>query len=190
MPFIGHDTENNRRVNILDYDSPRESFKRGQIICRYCKEEMVIRGNSHSSVPKIHFMHLSNECKSEYKHHPESPEHLYFKELLAKDLAKDLKEYQSAKVEIECPVDSIKRIIDVAFIFPNGWVVAHEVQLSAITPEELEERTNDYRHAGIDVSWWLGKKADTSKNRQWCYENLGECYSIDYEKLVQHTSER
>ncbi|NAW70451.1 hypothetical protein D8T65_19320 [Vibrio vulnificus] len=188
MPFIGHDTVNDKRVNILNYEDPRAIFKRGQIVCRYCKEELVIRGNSRISVPKIHFMHLSNECKGEYKHHPESPEHLFFKELLSRDLAKDLDEYSNARVELECPVESIKRIIDVAFIFPNGWVVAHEVQLSAITPNELEERTNDYRKAGIDVTWWLGKQANTPKNRQWCYEKLGECHTIDYEKLVEHSA--
>ncbi|BCB43569.1 hypothetical protein C4C99_RS21540 [Vibrio parahaemolyticus] len=188
MPFIGHDTINDKRVNILNYEDPRAIFKRGQIVCRYCKEELVIRGNSRISVPKIHFMHLSNECKGEYKHHPESPEHLFFKELLSRDLAKDLDEYSNARVELECPVESIKRIIDVAFIFPNGWVVAHEVQLSAITPNELEERTNDYRKAGIDVTWWLGKQANTQKNRQWCYEKLGECHTIDYEKLVEHSA--
>lgn len=189
MPYIGHDKYNNKRVNILKVENPRDTFKRGQIICRYCKEEMVIRGHSNSSSPKIHFMHLSNECKSDFKCHPESPEHLYFKELLSRELKTELKEYEKVTIDLECPVESIKRIIDVACIFPNGWVVAHEVQLSPITPEELKERTDDYRKAGIDVVWWLGKKADNSKNRSWCKQNFGECYIIDYETLEQLSTE-
>lgn len=52
MSVIGHDTVNDKRVNILNYEDPRAIFKRGQIVCRYCKEELVIRGNSRISVPK------------------------------------------------------------------------------------------------------------------------------------------
>jgi len=62
--------------------------------------------------------------------------------------------------------------------FPTGWRVAHEVQLASITTEHLQERTNDYTLAGIDVVWWLGKSADTETNRAWCRCTFGYALSL------------
>lgn len=188
MPYIGLNKETNKRVNILRVSDPRAEFVKGQIICPYCSEEMAIRGSKYHK-PQIHFMHLSDQCKSGYESHPESPEHLFFKEYLAENLSKEFEDYQTANVELEYPISNLKRIIDVAFTFPNGWVVAHEVQLSAISVEELAARTKDYQNEGIDVIWWLGKSADTKPNRQWCREVLGSCYTINYELLEQVTEE-
>ncbi|MEQ9671190.1 competence protein CoiA family protein [Coleofasciculus sp. G2-EDA-02] len=67
-----------------------------------------------------------------------------------------------------------KRIIDVASFLPDGSMEAHEVQLCAITPEELEERTVDYENASISVVWWFGKSANTQSNRDWYYHRFGE----------------
>jgi hypothetical protein len=66
-----------------------------------------------------------------------------------------------------------RRIIDVAFVFPSGLILAQEVQLAAITPRDLEDRSEDYRSAGIDVTWWLGKKAATESNFEWHKQHLG-----------------
>lgn len=186
VPYVGLNRETNERVNILRIENPRTEFSKGQIVCPYCKEVMFVRGNRNHK-PRIHFVHQSDQCKSGYKSHPESPEHLFFKEYLADNLSKEFDDYETAGVELEYPIDSLKRIIDVAFVFPNGWVVAHEVQLSAITEEDLATRTRDYRDEGIDVIWWLGKNADTKANRQWCRDNLGSCYTINYEVLEQAT---
>mgnify|MGYP001952948993 CR=1 FL=1 len=79
--------------------------------------------------------------------------------------------------------NEVKRIIDIAMIFPNGWIVAHEIQLSSITTENLENRTNDYRKLGIDVFWWFGKSADKKANREWAIEKYGQSLSINYELL-------
>ena len=67
---------------------------------------------------------------------------------------------------IEIPGTNKYRIIDVAFVMDNGDIIANEIQISPITPQELTERTNDYREAGIvDVMWWFGPKASTPENK-------------------------
>lgn len=66
-----------------------------------------------------------------------------------------------------------RRIIDVAFTLPSGDIIAHEMQLSRIDPDELEERSEDYRSVGIDVTWWFGLQAKTDKNIEWYREYFG-----------------
>ena len=73
----------------------------------------------------------------------------------------------------------MRRIADVAVLFPNGWRVAHECQLAAITTQELTQRTEDYLHAGVDVIWWLGKSAATPANIAWCLEQRGFVLRLD-----------
>ncbi len=131
-----------------------------------------------------HFRHKPNSpCKSDYDRHPESYEHLFFKKLLSEKLSQEFSEYLNAKQILEYPIREVKRIADLVFQFPNGWLVAHEVQLSSITTEELQTRTNDYRNAGVDVVWWLGQSANTETNRQWIIENFEECYILDWETV-------
>ena len=83
-----------------------------------------------------------------------------------------------AVVEYEVPVATREshRVIDVCVAYPCGWREAHECQLAAITPEELEIRTRDYLDAGIDCVWWLGEgsRADRPENREWLYRKQGE----------------
>jgi len=111
--------------------------------------------------------------------HPESPEHLKGKELIAHSLKSEIKEYSNAEIEFEYIVKEIKREADIMMIFPNGWLVAHEIQLSYIKIEELEERTKDYLSAGIDVIWWFGKDAHTETNRNWSHKKFGFCYTLN-----------
>lgn len=72
------------------------------------------------------------------------------------------------------------RIADIAVIFPDGQIDAHEIQLSAITPETLEARSSDYLAQGINSYWYFGKSADTNANRKWYFDNTGEMPNILY----------
>lgn len=65
------------------------------------------------------------------------------------------------------------RIADVAVIYPCGIVDAHEAQLCKISPEELEERTDDYLSEGINAVWYFGKSANTDANNEWFYNRFG-----------------
>jgi competence protein CoiA len=90
--------------------------------------------------------------------------------------------YANVTIAYEVPVREVKRVADLLVTFPTGWQVVHEVQLASTTTEDLQRRTNDYTPAGIDVTWWLGKSADTPANREWCQRTFGYVLCItDYE---------
>jgi len=173
MPFVAVNSEG-ERIDITSMDNPRKTLKPYDLFCPQCKGKMFIRGSKNI---QYHFYHKAN-CTSKYKSHAESPDHLRFKRKVAEHLKNEVQEYSNAKIEYEYPIMEIMRIADVMMIFPNGWLVAHEIQLSYISEQDLQERTEDYLDAGIDVIWWLGKRANNETNRNWCRENIGICYTL------------
>ena len=183
MGLIAKQKSTNRRLNIFDYKEPRKEINKDDIECHVYGGDLVIK----SGMMRIkHFAHKpSAPCKCDYARHPESYEHIFFKNLLSRSLGEEFEEYLYAEAQLEFPVHEVRRIADIAFTFPGGWVVVHEVQLCQITTHDLEARTNDYRDAGYDVVWWVGNNADTESNRKWLLENFGECFRIDYQMASQ-----
>ncbi|MBR9871485.1 MAG: hypothetical protein GYB26_10125 [Gammaproteobacteria bacterium] len=188
MPFTAIEKETGKRINILHYDNPRRDLKKGSLQCRHCGEDFYIRGSEFSS-PRTHFVHFSKEdCEQSQLCHPESPEHLFFKEYLYNHLAKEFQEYTTCTLALEYRIPEAGahgRVADVAALFPNGWIVCHEIQLAAISTEELTQRTEDYRSAGADVIWWFGGNADTETNRQWAHSVIGSSFSLDFDAIPQ-----
>jgi len=45
----------------------------------------------------------------------------------------------------------------------------------------LQERTEAYGRAGIDVFWWLGGRAATTENLTWCVTAVGLAYTLRFE---------
>ena len=70
------------------------------------------------------------------------------------------------------------RIADVAVIYPMGVIDVHEVQLCKITPDQLEERSYDYRTQGINSYWHFGGSANTNENIEWYFESNGRMPNI------------
>ena len=178
MPFVAINKNDNSRVNIRRIKDPRFELKAGEYICEICKEPMFIRG---SEKVTYHFAHYPRDPKGPVQcsdREKETPEHLLAKGHLADVLIQKLSTHVDVKVEEEFWLSEIQRKADVLVIFPMGWRIAHEIQLSPISIDELEKRTNDYLSAGIDVVWWFGNKADTETNRRWAIRNTGNCYSI------------
>jgi competence CoiA-like predicted nuclease len=180
MPFIAKHKDG-YRVDITQIDNPRAELTSGDIFCQNCGEPFIVVAGM---IVSPHFRHYA-ECNGEWESHPESPEHLRAKAFLRDNLAVAFAEYTDAKLELEVPVPmewrARGRIADVMATFPNGWGIAHEVQLASITVEALQERTEDYNRAGIDVIWWLGNRADTAVNRHWALDNQGYCFIITKE---------
>jgi competence protein CoiA len=176
MPLVALDKETRQRVDITKIPDPRGTLTANQLICPLCETEMIIVAGP---IKMHHFRHKV-ECRSDYGRHPESYNHLRTKAIIAERVTEWMKEFTRAKGELEVPIPEVNRVVDVLFTFPNGWRVAHEIQLSAITIEELESRTNDYLKAGIDVFWWLGENADTVPNREWCTEKFGFVLRLEY----------
>lgn len=187
MPFTAIDKDTGRRINILDYENPRESLKKGGQKCRHCEEDFYIRGSDFTGC-RPHFVHYAGDCDRSLNCHPESPEHLFFKEYLYNHLDAEFKEYTTCEMALEYHIPEAGqngRTADVAALFPNGWVVCHEIQLAAISVEQLSQRTEDYRNAGADILWWFGGNADTEANREWAHENIGSSFSLDFDSIPE-----
>lgn len=181
MPFIALEKNTNKRIDITQVKNPRLTLKNQDCICQLCGEPLIVRSEFMRSgyLVQAHFYHYQGACKSKYEVHPESPEHLRCKELVAQALRAQFAEFSDATIEFEVVVPEANRVADILITFPMGWRVAHEIQLSPISPDKLEERTNAYNSTGIDVYWWLGKSADNAANRAWCTERYGYSLSID-----------
>lgn len=180
MPFVAINKNNNTRVNIRRIKDPRFELK-DEYICEICKERMLIRGSDKVTYHFSHYPHNKETpvlCPDREK---ESPEHLLAKSHLADMLIEKFSTHVDVKVEEEYWLPEIQRKADVLVTFPMGWRIAHEIQLSFISIDELEKRTNDYLSAGIDVFWWFGHKADTDLNRRWAIRNTGHCFGIEIE---------
>lgn len=177
MPFIALNRSTNERINITRLTSPRRELKAADIVCQLCGSPMVVKAGL---VMRPHFAHKA-KCTSDFCTHPESLNHRTGKHFLAENLPRIYGGMFDVAPMIEYPIKEVRRVADVMLCFPNGWRVAHEVQLSPITTEELEARTQDYLLAGIDLFWWLGGKADTPANRTWCHRRFGVVGKIEFE---------
>jgi competence CoiA-like predicted nuclease len=192
MPFVALDKTTGKRIDITEIEEPRKVLRSGDCLCQDCEQPLIVKVGfmrlGHSVSP--HFAHYADrECTLKYKSHPETLEHREGKRYLAKYLRETYKEYTDSDIEKEVPIPEIMRKADLLVTLPMGWRIAHEIQLAAISIDELEERTNDYSRAGIDVVWWLGGKADNYQNRDWCIKNFGSCFTIKVEKQVDDKPE-
>lgn len=175
MPLVALDSDG-RRIDITQVANPREALVAG-LTCPLCGGEMIVVAGL---VRMPHFRHKT-ECTSDYARHPESFEHLRTKALVAEMMGTWFGEFSTARPQLEMPIEEARRIADVLFVFPNGWRVACEVQLASITNEQLQQRTDDYLRAGVDVCWFLGKAADSITNRRWVMEQQGFVCTLEYD---------
>ena len=184
MPLTALHRPSGKRLISRDFGDSGEinkQFSKGDLVCPFCEIVMFPRGGI-SKHCTLHFVHTS-ECATKMGHHPESPEHLAGKLALAEYLKAEVSPYSEVEIIVEYPIPKAGengRIADVVAIFPSGWLIIYECQLSPITPEALEKRTKDYERVGADVIWFLGGKANTPQNRDWCIEYFGNCFFIDF----------
>ena len=187
MPFIAKDKTTGQRVDITQYktyDIPMEN-----LACQACDGPMYVKAGM---IRRAHFAHRLGECdfslyeRDQDTSPQERPEHLAGKRWLKEHLPEIDPEYSHATLEYEVPIKEVRRIVDVLARFPQGYMAAHEVQLASISREDLQKRTDDYAAAGIDVWWWLGKDADTESNREWCLQQLGGIYLLDFGMLHEY----
>ena len=53
-------------------------------------------------------------------------------------LSQTYSEYSQVSLQYEVRIPEIKRIADIMVTFPFGWQIAHEIQLSPISIENLK----------------------------------------------------
>jgi competence CoiA-like predicted nuclease len=192
MPLVAMNQEG-ERVELWKYSEAglikiREAIQGGKkAFCPECGGEMTLKaiGSTHYVA---HFAHLpSAESGACGYGVGESQEHLLAKGAIAEYISRfDM--YKDAQIMIEYKIDipngyKSTRRADVVAIFPNGEMHVHEAQLSAISEQQLGERTNDYRQVSTEVIWWLGGNAKTDTNERWLERNCAIFGSIASTKV-------
>lgn len=183
MPFIALDKTTKERIDITKLDNPREHLRSGDVICQLCESPMIVKAGL---IKRHHFAHYA-ECSSDYEQHPESEEHLRGKEIVAAQASEWFSELTNAKPDYEVRIPEVMRVADVLFQFPNGWRVVCEVQLASITVGQLQQRTDDYLRAGIDVYWFFGKGAASESNLRWSIATFGFALELEYRGVPTRT---
>lgn len=187
MPFIAMNQATDERVDITKIANPRLTLRAADMACPVCGWPMIVKAGM---IMRPHFSHKPGRENCPYADYAsgETQEHRDAKTILRDNLGEWFGEYGMAEPELEVYIPDVKharnRIADLLFTFPSGWRVAHEIQLASITVRDLEERTEDYLNAGIDVFWWLGRNAATSTNFEWSMRTYGFVLEI----LIQDES--
>ncbi|MEA5079488.1 MAG: competence protein CoiA family protein [Anaerolineaceae bacterium] len=184
MPFIAINKVTRERIDITTIENPRLALENGVFLCQLCGQPMFIRGGGYYI---HHFCHKVSCHSDEYgTRERETPEHLFGKREIAKLLHEQFNG-QNVKIEYEVPLPEIKRVADILVTYPMGWRLAHEIQLSDITKDEIDIRTSDYESIGIDVVWWLGERI-RNEVRNWSIERFGRVFTVKVSRTTQDQS--
>lgn len=188
MPFVAlakNGSADWKRVDITTYQTPKQDLNGYELKCQICDAPMYIR---HTIQVEAHFAHKpGQERDCAYNHTGESESHRAAKREIAQRI-RGHHAYAGARIEYEVHLKQINRIADILVIFPDGSGEIHETQLAAISTDDLDARTKDYRRLGYDVVWWLGKNADTETNRQWTKTNFGYSAILSISEHYQSVS--
>lgn len=168
---------------IITQDLALAKAHKDELICPICNELLIpvrdaIRlGNDVQAYTR--HKDIDGHYETEYRYHTESRHHKLAKMYLATHAA-ELLGLAVLKYEFEVRLPEIKRIADVRVQIDDDEFIVIEAQLSPTTPEELEERTNDYARLGYTVCWCLGKDAYKDYNYRWCLSNTGICLVLSF----------
>ncbi len=191
MAFIAKDKETGKRIDITLVKLPKIELPAGSCVCPLCDEPLLVRSayvRENRFTVRAHFAHYGETCNAPYDRHPESPEHHAGKLEVARYLL-DLFG-KTVKIELEVPVAmdwrAKGRVADVMLTWPGGQREAHEIQLAAITEDEIKERTRDYLRAQMDVAWWIGGRAADNVNvRRYLEDTFGYVHVLSFHHDVQ-----
>lgn len=183
MPARAVDIVTGSDIYIWDYTNPKEALRDRDMACPLCDREMRV---AQGMLKKPYFFHLTT-CHHDWEIHPESEVHIELKRYIAQTLPRMVDEYSGASYQIEVPIEGCKRIADVLFTLRDGRRIVHEIQLSPITIDVLNARTDDYQSVGLEVYWWFGLNANNESSTSWSLERFRLHLSIDvYAEENQH----
>lgn len=195
MPLTAIIKMTGERIVIQD-DVARAKQHKDDLACPICDQPLIpVREfTRQGSLVQAFARHRDTRDHAEtaYRYHTESPEHLQAKALLAAEahLHLSIDPARVTKREFEVRLPEVMRIADVRVEVDGDEYVVFEAQLAPITPEELEERTNDYYALGYTVIWALGKDAYKDYNCRWCSENIGFFIILDFKTEDQFIGKR
>ena len=185
MPFTAIYTKTGERLDFYRHADQIEELDSTAFVCPFCDKPLLARAGT--SRIRRHFYHRFGECGADWidpEYRSESMEHIAGKIFLAQCFPGMLGKPEKAKlatIQFEyifvTPFGN-KRIADVLLTFPGPRLCGLEMQLASITPQKLQERTNDYYASGIEPFWVFGGSADTEPNRTWAMRTQGYCYIL------------
>jgi hypothetical protein len=128
---------------------------------------------------RMHFFHLQDgeiQSKPCTNYRSESEAHLNAKEAI--QAALQVQGLISCQLEVTLE----NRRPDLLVTYPNGVLEAHEVQISPITSDQIRKRTDDMKQRAnvARVHWYLGIKAYTRENREFCYDSGIPFYKLSF----------
>jgi competence protein CoiA len=185
MPLKGKNLQTNEEALVFEsFDVLRGWQRDGLLTCPFCDEALVaVREYMREGDWVSAYLRHKGECSTTLAHHPESPEHLAAKKWIRENIAAKM-DYSIMSSDCEVRMPEISRIADVCFVLTNGDRVVHEAQLSPISVDDLEARTNDYEALGYGIVWHFGKHADTGLNKQWAFRRLGGCEVLSFDEQI------
>lgn len=190
MPFIALQKSTGKRIDITTIESPRAELRADDMACPVCGSPMLVKAGL---INRAHFAHKPGREDCPYAAYSagETQEHREAKQLIRDHMSDWFSEYGIARPELEVYVPEVtharNRIADVMFTFPGGWRVAHEVQLASITVGDLQDRTEDYERAGIDVFWWFGRDAFGKGALEWSIRRYGFYLKVELLEVPKAT---
>lgn len=180
MPFKAIDKKTGEVVlSTLFAEALTIRAKYSDLVCPACKARVSARGGKSMRIVP-HFFHIRKEgegCLIADKH--KSRRSLTHHTLMVKSaydyLIKEIP--PGFTLDFEHHSKAVPdRIADLAVLDANGNMVqAHEIQLTKVPVRQLEERTESYESAGVEVVWWFGKGCDTEEIINWSRANFGYC---------------
>lgn len=165
MPLTAYYEQKDEVISVLDVENPKSVLQVDSLRCPACGEDLFIRSPSSRITHFCHYPGSGQECDLR----GESVRHSVAKVRVARLLRED---GEATETWLERNLTKTGRRPDVLAKYQGGQLVAHEVQLSRTSPDELRERTSDFWENGIDVHWWFGPKISES-TRDWAMQNLG-----------------
>lgn len=129
----------------------REQILAQQWQCKFCGKPMQPRMGA---VRSWYFAHKreASECPFEAESEKESPTHRALKRAAGEALRRHFGD-QVLSLEYEVRFPHIKRIADALLVLKDGTRVAVEAQISSLTLQQLQQRTDSYLRDEIEVVW-------------------------------------
>jgi competence CoiA-like predicted nuclease len=188
MPFKAIDNRTEKIILSFEFESKYQlRANHPSISCPACKGKMFPRDRNGFL---LHFVHnsKSEQCplsKGETWKHLEGKRIIF--NILKEQIAKLPEKFRNLyDVDIEHKVKEANRIIDVALIYLQRPVEAHEIQISKIPLSEIEDRTQDYSSQGISTYWYFERDGSlTQEVHNWLLENYGEIRYFEIESEIQ-----
>ena len=129
----------------------REEIKSRHWVCKFCGKDM---NPCMGPLREWHFAHKrdASACPFDTESEKETPQHLALKRAAGEAMFRHFGT-DAQHLEYEVRFETIGRIADALITLKDGSRVAVEEQISPLSVEHLQERTNAYLREDIEVVW-------------------------------------